>query len=316
MSKKIIVGAVIFFMLVLFSLSFSEEQNEEESFTITTYYPSPYGSYNELTTYSNAYLATSSGNVGIGTTNPTSKLTITGGYIQGTQESWGYQARTQGIIIMPEGTVTDDGAGKVILGGTIIVMNPLAGSYIRIAAGTYTFAPWSYMWINLPPTGTRAATVVPTISNWSDTDRPYDGRDRIIIGQRQASGKVYWKFGTTPTTPGYHYVTFYNSADCRAKCKLDVTKNGTMNNCTCLADGVTCGAPGTNCYSMSGSVTISGDKMTVQGSAIKGGDGVFTSAEDCDASCGYSCSICGCCGYWRHSGTSTTAPSCGQYYFN
>lgn len=42
----------------------------QDTLTITTYYPSPYGSYNQLTTTGNTYLATTSGNVGIGTTNP------------------------------------------------------------------------------------------------------------------------------------------------------------------------------------------------------------------------------------------------------
>ncbi len=59
------------FLIILifgfFSLCFAEE-----SITITTYYPSPYGSYNELRTYSNTYLATAGGNVGIGTTSPNS----------------------------------------------------------------------------------------------------------------------------------------------------------------------------------------------------------------------------------------------------
>jgi hypothetical protein len=49
-----------------------------ENITITTYYPSPYGSYNELTTTGNTYLATSSGYVGIGTTNPQKLLYIYG----------------------------------------------------------------------------------------------------------------------------------------------------------------------------------------------------------------------------------------------
>lgn len=42
----------------------------DESITITTYYPSPYGAYNELKSYSNTYLAITSGNVGIGTVSP------------------------------------------------------------------------------------------------------------------------------------------------------------------------------------------------------------------------------------------------------
>ena len=40
-----VIGMVLFFTLCLLYLSFAEE-----SITITTYYPSPYGSYNELTT--------------------------------------------------------------------------------------------------------------------------------------------------------------------------------------------------------------------------------------------------------------------------
>ena len=43
----------------------------QETLTITTYYPSPYGSYNELSTSGNTYLATTAaGRVGIGTTRP------------------------------------------------------------------------------------------------------------------------------------------------------------------------------------------------------------------------------------------------------
>jgi hypothetical protein len=57
---------------------------EEEHITIATYYPSPYGSYRELNTYSNTYLARASGNVGVGTSNPTAKLEVKGGVIKAT----------------------------------------------------------------------------------------------------------------------------------------------------------------------------------------------------------------------------------------
>ena len=65
-----------FFILGLSSLIYAQE-----SVTITTYYPSPYGSYNELTTASNTYLATGGGNVGIGTTGPNTKLDVRGDLI-------------------------------------------------------------------------------------------------------------------------------------------------------------------------------------------------------------------------------------------
>ena len=43
MNKSKLLVVTLFFILGLFTLSFSQEQ-----ITITTYYPSPYGSYNEL----------------------------------------------------------------------------------------------------------------------------------------------------------------------------------------------------------------------------------------------------------------------------
>ena len=68
-----------------------------EEITITTYYPSPYGSYNDLTanqmkigsTYSGSGIAFEpngllvEGNVGIGTNNPQARLDVQGGTIRG-----------------------------------------------------------------------------------------------------------------------------------------------------------------------------------------------------------------------------------------
>lgn len=65
MSKRInITGITLFFIFTLFSLGFCEE-----SMTITTYYPSPYGSYNDL------YVAN---RLGIGLTGPGAKLEVFG----------------------------------------------------------------------------------------------------------------------------------------------------------------------------------------------------------------------------------------------
>jgi hypothetical protein len=60
-----LLSLLIFILLSPFSVFAADE-----SITITTYYPSPYGAYNELKTYSNTYLAISSGNVGVGTVSP------------------------------------------------------------------------------------------------------------------------------------------------------------------------------------------------------------------------------------------------------
>lgn len=49
-----------------------------EEVTLTTYYPSPRGVYQELRSTENTFLAIESGRVGIGTTEPTTKLQIEG----------------------------------------------------------------------------------------------------------------------------------------------------------------------------------------------------------------------------------------------
>lgn len=109
--------------------------------------------------------------------------------------TWGMNARAQGILIMPEGTVTDDGAGNLTFGSTVIVMNPASGSWIRVAAGTYALGSWGYLWINMPPIGTRGTTVVPTVSAWADADVAYAGRDRVVLAQRAGGGAIYCRFG-------------------------------------------------------------------------------------------------------------------------
>jgi len=76
MIKKILV-ALILVCSLWFLVTFVYAQ-QQESITITTYYPSPYGVYKELTTTDNTYLATQGGNVGIGTTNPGAKLDVAG----------------------------------------------------------------------------------------------------------------------------------------------------------------------------------------------------------------------------------------------
>lgn len=49
-----------------------------ENVTLTTYYPAPSGVYAKMMTTADAYFATASGRVGIGTTNPAYKLTVVG----------------------------------------------------------------------------------------------------------------------------------------------------------------------------------------------------------------------------------------------
>ncbi len=57
-----IIGVTLFLAVSIFSLAFSEE-----SFTITTYYPSPYGSYNEMQLYPHSAPVTACNNSTKGT---------------------------------------------------------------------------------------------------------------------------------------------------------------------------------------------------------------------------------------------------------
>jgi len=150
-------------------------------------------------------------NVGIGTTGPGSTLDVGGtsnsAFIQNLA-TWGLNARTQGLIIMPEGNVTDDGAGNLTFDSTVIIMNPLSGSWIRVAAGTYALGGWGALWAPIPPTGARGTTVTPTVTVWNDADRNYDGRDRVLLAQRIGSGKIMTNFGNFANLTGTtgHYL--------------------------------------------------------------------------------------------------------------
>jgi hypothetical protein len=109
--------------------------------------------------------------------------------------AWGIAARTQGLIVMPEGPVTDNGAGDITFGGTLIVMNPMAGTFIRAAAGTYHLDPYGYLYVNLPPSVAEYALVTPQVEQWRHGVRPFDGTDRFLLAQRAGGGKVWFRFG-------------------------------------------------------------------------------------------------------------------------
>jgi hypothetical protein len=72
MFKNILLFSLIVFILAAAPSAYAGKVE------LTTYYPAPYGEYKELKSTENATFATSSGNVGIGTTTPTEKLEVNG----------------------------------------------------------------------------------------------------------------------------------------------------------------------------------------------------------------------------------------------
>lgn len=112
-----------YFVLLFFIFLFSYLAFAEESITFTTYYPSPYGSYNDLTTNNltasnNVALATVSGSkVGIGTNAPKVKLEVSGQI---------YQNSTGTLMIFksPDGTCSGCGPTNAEVWGCASVSCP------------------------------------------------------------------------------------------------------------------------------------------------------------------------------------------------
>lgn len=116
-----------------------------------------------------------------------------GGQLKATA-TWGENARSLGLITAAEGAVYDDGAGNLTLTGTVIVMNPSAGSWIRVAAGSYALGVWGQLYVDLPPGNVRGTTVPAQIGTWLDGDRPYDSPNRYVLAQRIAGGAIAVRF--------------------------------------------------------------------------------------------------------------------------
>lgn len=112
-------------------------------------------------------------------------------------DPWGPIARAQGMIVMPEGTVTDDGAGNVTLGSTLLVM---AGggndNWIRVAAGSHVLGQYDALCVDLPPTKTPRQTHAAYVDAYASTsvDEKFPHRYRLVLGVRIGAGRVAWRF--------------------------------------------------------------------------------------------------------------------------
>jgi len=114
-------------------------------------------------------------------------------------DTWGITARSQGLIVMPDGTVTQNSNGDVTFSGSVTIMNPLSGTFIRVKAGTYHLDPYGYLYVDLPPTAQEYSEVVPQIGVWQHGAHPFAGNDQFLLAQRSGVSKVWFNFGwTTP----------------------------------------------------------------------------------------------------------------------
>lgn len=115
-------------------------------------------------------------------------------------DTWSVVARLQGLIIAPEGPVSDDGAGNVVV-PSILVSNPLTRTFVRIQGFTANLGENGYIYFDLPPDSnineTISATIISDDPFTPPTIPPYDqypSENRVVLGQRIGSGKVWWKF--------------------------------------------------------------------------------------------------------------------------
>lgn len=110
--------------------------------------------------------------------------------------AWGPLARTQGLVVIPDGDLTDDGAGHIGFPATT-VLSPASGTFFTINAGSFTLGTLDALVVDLPPTSTPGTAVNARVVAWSNALRLYDSRDILVLGARGlVTGLWQWKSGT------------------------------------------------------------------------------------------------------------------------
>ncbi len=109
----------IYYLIIVVVMLFASNlcAAPEEKLTITTYFPAPYGSYKELTTTGHTYLATSSGNVGIGTAVPQDLLQV------GTSPSPGLLVQSSGNVGIG---ITNPSGYRLYVNGDLYIQGTLS----------------------------------------------------------------------------------------------------------------------------------------------------------------------------------------------
>lgn len=108
-------------------------------------------------------------------------------------DTWGNLARQQGLIVVPQGTIADSGTGIATFGSKLFVMNPYTGSFIEVLAGAYTLADKECLICDIPPTAAVGSIVTPTVVSWTNDNRKWVQRDKLVLAQR-IGNKIFFNF--------------------------------------------------------------------------------------------------------------------------
>ncbi|MDD2702530.1 MAG: hypothetical protein PHC33_00790 [Candidatus Omnitrophica bacterium] len=198
-----------------------------EDLTITTYYPSPYGSYEELQTSNNTYLATGGGFVGIGNTTAGEKLDVTGniratGMITGNvlKANNGFLGRgvvNQILTVSPNNNIsTSSGSYNTMSGMSISITTTAAQSILFVMwnAGIYqaiTTTAGSIVHIRalLTPGNIQIGTFMGGASGTGNTGTFHvdsmGGNGMVSVGPGTYTIALQWKTsldGTASNSPG------------------------------------------------------------------------------------------------------------------
>ncbi|WP_127529248.1 hypothetical protein [Paenibacillus kobensis] len=102
---------------------------------------------------------------------------------------WGLNARLQGLMIVPEADISDNGSGQLTLTEPLTVMNPASGTYFRVNKGIYALPEWGYLYVDFPHA--HGVLLNPSVAVWTDGSRNYDAKNRLILAQRCSTGPIY-----------------------------------------------------------------------------------------------------------------------------
>jgi hypothetical protein len=208
---------LIFFMAAMLLFTVTPELGSE-NVTLSTYYPAPSGVYNQMITTGNTYLATTGGNVGIGTTNPQAALYVGAGNLD-----------VAGGIIHVAGNTSPTTTTQ----GAYIGWNALTGGtgetdFINNQGG----GSGGFAFMNTPASGnprTNIMTITGSGNVGLQTATPsasfHVANGNALIGTSNSGG-------ITPNTKPYLYIDATNSACSQIACAVDPSGDN-PGACTC-----------------------------------------------------------------------------------